>query len=231
MDAIAKAGHPVVRIDFKDKLDLGQAFFRWEIATATAGSLLGINPFNQPDVEASKVATRQLMSEYEAKGSLPAETPLAEGEGMKLFTDARNAAVLTGLAGGERSVTALLRAHLGQLQAGDYFALLAFLDMNDEHKALLQSIRWAVRDRSRVATCLEFGPRYLHSTGQVYKGGPNTGVFIQVTCDDANDLPVPGRRFTFGVVKAAQARGISTCWPDAEGVWCAFILGRMCRPV
>ena len=102
---------------------------------------------------------------------------------------------------------AILRAHLNRLGAGDYFALLAFIQMNDEHEPSLQEIRHAVRDKKRVATCLGFGPRFLHSTGQAYKGGPNSGVFLQVTCDDAADLPVPGQKYTFGVVKAAQARG------------------------
>jgi hypothetical protein len=101
----------------------------------------------------------------------------------------------------------LLRAHLNQLSAGDYFALLAFIQMNREHEDSLQAVRHAVRDRRRVATCLGFGPRFLHSTGQAYKGGPNSGVFLQITCDDAVDLPVPGQKYTFGIVKAAQARG------------------------
>jgi transaldolase/glucose-6-phosphate isomerase len=100
-----------------------------------------------------------------------------------------------------------LRAHVGQLGAGDYFALLAYIQMNDEHEGMLQAIRHNVRDHHRVATCLGFGPRFLHSTGQAYKGGPNSGVFLQITCDDAVDLPVPEQKYTFGVVKAAQARG------------------------
>ncbi len=94
-----------------------------------------------------------------------------------------------------------------RLKAGDYFALLAYVEMNDAHQELLQSIRHAIRNTHHVATCLGFGPRFLHSTGQAYKGGPNTGVFLQITCDDAHDLPVPGQKYTFGIVKAAQARG------------------------
>jgi hypothetical protein len=100
-----------------------------------------------------------------------------------------------------------LRAHLERLHPGDYFATLAYVEMNDAHEQLLQSMRHDVRDTKRSATCLGFGPRFLHSTGQAYKGGPNTGVFLQITCDDANDLPVPGQTYTFGIVKAAQARG------------------------
>jgi transaldolase / glucose-6-phosphate isomerase len=207
IDALRKAGQPVVRIDVADTYDVGQEFFRWEIATAVAGSVIGINPFDQPDVEAAKVVARQLTAEYEKSGKLPAETPFFEQDGIKLFTDDRNAQNLKRLAGADLSLPGLLRAHLSQLSAGDYFALLAFIEMNEEHEARLQKIRHAVRDRKQVATCLGFGPRFLHSTGQAYKGGPNTGVFLQVTCDDAVDLPVPGQKYTFGIVKAAQARG------------------------
>jgi len=205
--ALEQAGQPVVRISLGGVYDLGQEFFRWEIATAVAGSVIGINAFNQPDVEASKVATRNLTAEYEKTGSLPAEKPFFEQDGIKLFTDSKNADALTKAAGSEKSLTSYLRAHLNRLGAGDYFALLAFIQMNDEHEQSLQKIRHAVRDHKRAATCLGFGPRFLHSTGQAYKGGPNSGVFLQVTCDDAVDLPVPDQKYTFGVVKAAQARG------------------------
>ncbi|HKW77416.1 MAG TPA: bifunctional transaldolase/phosoglucose isomerase [Terriglobales bacterium] len=205
--ALRKAGQPVVTIDIADKYDLGQEFFRWEIATAVAGSIIGINPFDQPDVEASKVVTRQLTAEYEKSGSLPAENPFFEQDGIKIFADERNAQNLRKLAGANANLTGLLRAHLGQLGSGDYFALLAYVQMTSAHEDALQTIRHIVRDRKRVATCLGFGPRFLHSTGQAYKGGPNQGVFLQITCDDAVDLPVPGQKYTFGVVKAAQARG------------------------
>jgi transaldolase / glucose-6-phosphate isomerase len=205
--ALEQAGQAVVRISVDDIYDLGQEFFRWEIATAVAGSIIGINPFNQPDVEASKIVTRKLTEEYEQTGSLPAEKPVLEDSGIKLFTDSKNADALAKVPGSDSSLVAYLRAHLNRLTDRDYFALLAFVPMNDENEALLQEIRHAVRDKRRVATCLGFGPRFLHSTGQAYKGGPNTGVFLQVTCDDAADLPVPGQKYTFGVVKAAQARG------------------------
>jgi transaldolase/glucose-6-phosphate isomerase len=204
--ALEDAGQPVVRIDVTDVYNLGQEFFRWEIATAVAGSIIGINPFDQPDVEASKVATKKLTEEYEHSGSLPAETSIFAGEGIKLFADERNAKDLHATVK-DRSLSGYVKAHLDRLQAGDYFALLAYLEMNDANEAALQSARHAVRDRKRVATCLGFGPRFLHSTGQAYKGGPNTGVFLQITCDDAIDLPVPGQKYTFGIVKAAQARG------------------------
>ena len=126
---------------------------------------------------------------------------------MKLFTDEANARDLARARRVAPTAAAVIRAHLARLGAGDYFALLAYVDRNASHAAALETIRHHVRDRARVATCLGFGPRFLHSTGQAYKGGPNSGVFLQVTCDDAADLPVPGRRYTFGVVKAAQARG------------------------
>ncbi len=205
--AISHAGHPVVRIAVDDIYNLGQEFFRWEIATAVAGSVIGINPFNQPDVEASKVATRNLTSEYEKTGSLPAEDAIFDEDGIKLYTDSRNADSLRSAMGNERSLEAYLRAHLARTHSHDYFALLAYIEMNDAHEAELQKIRHAVRDKYKVATCLGFGPRFLHSTGQAYKGGPNSGVFLQVTCDDAADLPVPDQKYTFGIVKSAQARG------------------------
>ncbi len=205
--AIENAGHPVIRIAVADTYDLGQEFFRWEIATAVAGSIIGINAFNQPDVEASKIVTRDLTSAYEKTGSLPAESPVLEDSGVKLFTDPKNAEALAKSAGNDRTLVGYLRAHLNRIKAGDYFALLAYIQMNDAHESKLEEIRHALRDKKRVATCLGFGPRFLHSTGQAYKGGPNSGVFLQLTCDDAVDLPVPEQKYTFGIVKAAQARG------------------------
>jgi len=204
--ALEQAGQAVLRISLADVYDLGAEFFCWEIATAVAGSIIGINAFNQPDVEASKVATRNLTSEYEKTGSLPAEKPILEDQGIKLFTDEKNATDLTRTAA-DKSLGGYLKAHLNRLGAGDYFALLGFIQMNAEHEKSLQVIRHAVRDKKHVATCLGFGPRFLHSTGQAYKGGPNSGVFLQITCDDAVDVPVPEQKYTFGVVKAAQARG------------------------
>jgi glucose-6-phosphate isomerase len=205
--ALENAGHAVLRISMPDVYDLGAEFFRWEIATAVAGAIIGINAFNQPDVEASKIATRNLTSEYEKTGSLPAEEPVVEDDGLKLFTDEKNAADLARAAGGDKSLAGYLKAHLGRIGTGDYFAVLGFIQMNAEHERKLQTIRHAVRDKKHVATCLGFGPRFLHSTGQAYKGGPNSGVFLQVTCDDVVQVPVPQQKYTFGVVKAAQARG------------------------
>ena len=200
---LEKAGHPVVRITLPNIHSIGQEFFRWEIATAVAGSVIGINAFNQPDVEASKIETRKLTSEYEATGHLPAESPFFEAAGVKLFADEKNAAVL----GGGATLVDALKKHLARAGAGDYFAVLGYIPMDAQNEKVLQEFRHAVRDKKKLATCLGFGPRFLHSTGQAYKGGPNSGVFLQITCDDASDLPVPGQKYTFGVVKAAQARG------------------------
>ncbi len=201
--ALEKAGHPVVRITLPNIYNLGQEFFRWEIATAVAGSVIGINAFNQPDVEASKIETKKLTSQYEATGSLPPESPFFEDQGIKLFADERNAGALKGGA----KLADVLKTHLARAGAGDYFAVLGYITMNSANETTLQGIRHAVRDKKKVATVLGFGPRFLHSTGQAYKGGPNSGVFLQITCDDAKDLPVPGQKYTFGIVKAAQARG------------------------
>ena len=207
VEALANAGHAVVQIPVADACELGAEFFRWEIATAVAGSLIGINPFDQPDVEASKIATRRLTDEYEMTGSLPGETPLLDADGIKLFADDENRSSLSSAAGTDSSLVGYLRAHLNRLSAGDYLGLLAYIEMNETHEQTLQEIRRAVRDSKRVATCVGFGPRFLHSTGQAYKGGPNSGAFLQITCDEAADLAVPGQKYTFGVVKAAQARG------------------------
>lgn len=205
--ALESAGRPVVTIRVATKYDLAEEFVRWEIATAIAGSVLGINPFNQPDVEASKIATKLITSEYEKTGTLPAETPFFEGDGVKLFTDGANRDALSKAAGASPTLTGYLKAHLDRLGKGDYLGLLAYVPMTTANEEALQAARHRVRDRKKVATCLGFGPRFLHSTGQAYKGGPNSGVFLQVTCDDPFDVPVPGQKYTFGVVKAAQARG------------------------
>jgi len=204
--ALEKAGKPIIRIHVETTHDLAEEFVRWEIGTAIAGAVIGINPFNQPDVEASKIATKTLTSEYEKTGRLPSETPFFEGEGVKLFADPRNSEALK-TAVGAPSLTAYVKAHLDRLGAGDYLGLLAYVQMNAAHEEALQAARHRVRDRKCVATCLGFGPRFLHSTGQGYKGGPGSGVFLQVTCDDAKDVAVPGQKYTFGIVKSAQARG------------------------
>ena len=207
MTRLADAGHPVVELAVRDRLDIAAEFFRWEIATAVCGAVLGINPFDQPDVEASKVATRALTDAYESTGALPVETPLARTETMTLYADPRNTEALRAASGPDVGVGSLLSAHLSRLVPGDYFAVLAYVDRSQAHRRVLARLRHVVRDARGVATCVGFGPRFLHSTGQAFKGGPPTGVVLQVTCDDVPDLPIPGRGYTFGVVKAAQARG------------------------
>jgi transaldolase/glucose-6-phosphate isomerase len=174
------------------------------MATAVAGAILGIDPFDQPDVEAQKVKTRELTTGYEKSGALPPETPFLVADGIALFADASNAAALKS---GATSLSGVLKAHLRRAGAGDYVALLAYIDRNPAHSDALQRMRRMIRDHLRTATCLGFGPRFLHSTGQVYKGGPNSGVILQITCEDAADVAVPGQAYSFGVVKAAQARG------------------------
>jgi transaldolase/glucose-6-phosphate isomerase len=206
VEALERAHHPIVRIGLTSEYAIAQEFFRWEIATAVAGSVIGIHPFDQPDVEASKVATRALTTAYEQSGALPSETPLFAVDGVTLYADAKNARALT-TGGRPASLSRWLAAHLARAGRGDYVALLAYVNMTRANETALQATRHRIRDARRLATCLGFGPRFLHSTGQAYKGGPPTGVFLQVTCDDADDLPVPGQRYTFGVVKAAQARG------------------------
>jgi transaldolase/glucose-6-phosphate isomerase len=206
VETLVSSGRPVVRIDVADIYALAGEFFRWEIATAVAGAVMGINPFDQPDVEASKIETRKLTDDVEKTGRLPDETPVVADSSMRLFTDAFNAEVLAALAD-DASPAAWIRAQLERLSAGDYLALLAYVPMTGPHEEALTRMRAAVRDRRQVATCVGFGPRFLHSTGQAYKGGPNSGVFLQITCDDAADVAVPGARYSFGVVKAAQARG------------------------
>jgi transaldolase / glucose-6-phosphate isomerase len=180
-ERLERAGHPLVRIEWADRHSLGAEFFRWEFATAVAGAVLGLNPFDQPDVEAAKIVTRRLAEEYEKTGTLSDDEPPPQ------------ASAVTGL--------------LDRLRDGDYFAMLAFIEMNEPNQKALESIRAIVRDRRKVATTVGFGPRYLHSTGQAHKGGRNTGVFLVITCDDAEDLPVPGQRYSFGTIKRLQARG------------------------
>jgi transaldolase/glucose-6-phosphate isomerase len=204
--ALEAAGHPVVRIVMKSIDHIGQEFFRFEMATAVAGAVLGINPFNQPDVEAAKIKTRELTAAFEKTGALPAEQPVVATAKADIYTDDANAAALR-KAGANGTLESWIKAHLSRPGSGDYFALLAYIARDGGSIDTLQKMRLAVRDVRHVATCAEFGPRFLHSTGQAYKGGPDSGVFLQITADDAKDLAVPGQKASFGIVKAAQARG------------------------
>src|SRR5258707_10827431 len=204
--ALEKAGHPVVRIVMKSIDHIGQEFFRFEMATAVAGAVLGINPFNQPDVEDAKIKTRELTAAFETSGTLPPEQPVMSSAEADIYTDDKNAAALR-KAGADGDLRSWLKAHLGRSGTDDYVALLAYIERDSAHIDALQQMRREVRDKRHVATCAEFGPRFLHSTGQAYKGGPDSGVFLQITSDDAKDLAVPGQKASFGVIKAAQARG------------------------
>jgi transaldolase/glucose-6-phosphate isomerase len=206
LTAIENAGHPVVRILVSDPMHIGQEFFRFEMATAVAGAVIGINPFDQPDVEAAKIKTRELTTAFEATGALPSESPVATDDTIEIYTDEKNAARLR-KAGATNGLASWLKAHFSQLHNDDYFALLAYLDRDDAHLETAHDLRMTVRDRHHVATCVGFGPRFLHSTGQAYKGGPNSGLFLQITANDAQDLDVPDHKASFGVIKAAQARG------------------------
>jgi transaldolase/glucose-6-phosphate isomerase len=205
--ALEAAGRPVARIAVAEAMDLGQEFFRWEIAIAVACAVIGVNAFNQPDVEASKVKARSLTDAYEKSGSFPAEAPFFQAGALSFFASKEHGAILARAADGRQDSASILAAHLGLLRLGDYFGLLAYIERSDDNRRRLQDIRRLVLERYGAATCLGFGPRFLHSTGQAYKGGPNSGVFLELTCDDPVDLDIPGRRLSFGVVKAAQALG------------------------
>ncbi len=204
---LTSARHPAVKIELDSIDDLGQEFFRWEFATAVAGAVMQINPFNQPDVESAKIEARKITDEYEKTGSLPDEKAFFESDGVSLFTSDEYAEKLKVAPGTDISLQDIIDAHLRNIVENDYFAILGYIEMNSETEKLLQAIREKILARTGVATCLGFGPRFLHSTGQAYKGGANNGVFLQITSDDAFDLAVPGQKYTFGVVKSAQARG------------------------
>ncbi len=194
--ALRAAGKPVVSIQLEDALDLGQEFFRWEIATATAGAILGINPFDQPNVQESKDNTNRLLASVEPQKRLPEESPTVVEGPLALY--ARET---------ERSAPDVLRQFFQQVHTGDYVALLAYLPEQPDIDHRLQMIRGLVRDRLRVATTVGYGPRYLHSTGQFHKGGPNTGLFLHITAEEPVDVAIPDRPYTFGLFKQAQALG------------------------
>jgi transaldolase/glucose-6-phosphate isomerase len=203
MAVLEKAGHPIVRIDVLDLINLGEEFFLWEMATAVAGALLGINAFDQPNVQESKDFTKALLDEFKRSGRLAEEEPLLAADGIRLYTDSANRQAF----GKVQSLDNALSAHVSRIKPGDYVAVNAFVDRSTANDRVLQAIRMKIRDKKKVATTVGYGPRFLHSTGQLHKGGPNSGVFLQITADDAEDLKIPGEPFTFGVLKAAQALG------------------------
>ncbi len=186
----------------EDPLDVGAEFVRWEVATAAAGIVLGIDPFDQPNVQESKDATKELLDAYRSRGSLPQPAPLVSEPGIAVSADAGP------LGDTPVTVDGAVRQLLDLLQPGrDYFAILAYLPPDPDVAERLQRIRQRVRQTHGVATTLGFGPRFLHSTGQLHKGGPDTGVFLQLTAEPAKDLPIPGWPESFGILIAAQALG------------------------
>jgi transaldolase/glucose-6-phosphate isomerase len=205
--ALEEAGQPVARVTLAHPGSLGQEFVRWEIATAIAGAVLNIHPFDQPDVEFSKIKTKDLTTAYEQTGELTPESPILEQDGIALYADEANAAAIVAGAGGVHTLKAYLKAHLDRAGPGDYLALLAYIDRDHGNIAALQGLRARLLRHAKLATVLGFGPRFLHSTGQAYKGGPATGVFTQITHQIGGDLTVPGKKYSFGVVVAAQAAG------------------------
>lgn len=201
--ALVAAGHPVIRRVLNDALDLGEEFYVWEMATAIAGAVLGINPFDQPNVQESKDYTKALLDEFKQNGKLSEQLLAAEGTGLKVYADAATIEAL----GAGQSAEAFITAHLKRTSLGDYVALLAYVQEAARHETTLQAIRVQLRNALRVATTTGYGPRFLHSTGQLHKGGADNGVFIQLTADDQPDVPLPGELFSFGVLKQAQALG------------------------
>ena len=194
LEALRDAGHPVLEHEMADVLDLGGEFLRWEIAVAAAGHVLGIDAFDQPNVQESKDITKGLLGEYAATGELPAEPPADDGRRVVYPV-------------GDEDLPAALREFLAQAAAGDYVALQAYVAPGQAVWDQLQAVRLQLRDGLRVATTLGFGPRYLHSTGQMHKGGPNTGLFLQLLGHDPDDVEIPGQPYSFGTLKRAQARG------------------------
>ena len=202
LDALTAAGHPAAYRQLTDLYDLGAEFFLWEFATACAGWRLGINPFDQPNVQESKDATKELLSTFVNQGSLPEQTPLVAENGLTIFAEGHTREALPAT-----SVSDALRAHLATVKQGDYIALLNYIEETPAIEARLQEIRTLLRDTTKCATTTGYGPRFLHSTGQMHKGGPDTGVFFQITAKDAHDFPVPGESYSFSILKQAQALG------------------------
>jgi transaldolase/glucose-6-phosphate isomerase len=193
---LEKAGHPVVRLQLKDRLDLGAEFLRWEIATATAGALLGINAFDQPNVQESKDNTRRLLDAFEARGHLEQEQPSCRDALLEVTAYEPSA-----------DPSQALRRFFSAVRPGSYIALMAYLPEEPAIQTALQALRIKLRDAHRTATTLGFGPRFLHSTGQYHKGGPANGLFVQFTADPGVEAPIPGKPYGFGVLWQAQALG------------------------
>jgi glucose-6-phosphate isomerase len=199
------AGHPVITTSTADAYALGREFLRWEIATAVLGAVLRINPFDEPNVQESKDNTRQVLEEYALAGELPRSDPAVAEDGLALYMDGATGAVLRNSGGS--TVAGLVAALVGRAQPPQYVAIMAYIRRSEEHDRLLTELRKAVRDATRAATTVGYGPRFLHSTGQLHKGGPPTGIFLQITCEDEVDIDIPGSKFGFSVLKQAEALG------------------------
>jgi glucose-6-phosphate isomerase len=197
------AGNPVVRLNMASKIDLGAEFFRWEMAVATAGHFLEVNVFDQPNVQESKDNTKRLLAVYEQEGKLPEQAAILESDGIAMYGNEEQLA----RAGSQGTFGSALRAFFSTVRQGDYVAMMAYMPSMGEHEELFQDARVAIRDTLKVATTFGYGPRFLHSTGQLHKGGPNTGVFLQITCDPRRDLPIPGQNYTFGTLIRSQSMG------------------------
>jgi transaldolase/glucose-6-phosphate isomerase len=207
VQALEAAGHPVITTTTDDAYALGREFLRWEIATAVLGAVLRINPFDEPNVQESKDNTRQVLEEYARAGDrdLPRSDPAASDDGLALYMDGTTGAMLRD--GGDGSVPGLVAALVGRAQPTQYVAIMAYIRRSEEHDRLLTELRKAVRDATRTATTVGYGPRFLHSTGQLHKGGPPTGIFLQITCEDDVDIDIPGSKLGFSVLKQSQALG------------------------
>lgn len=202
--ALETAGHPVLRHVLNDTLDLGEEFLLWEFATAVAAALLAVDPFDQPNVQESKDNTKRLLGEYVQNGSLAQQKLIIAEESIRVFGDEATRDLLRR---GGSSMQEIITAHLSRIKPGDYFAVTQYIEELNNYESLLQQVRIAVRDEKKVATTSGYGPRFLHSTGQLHKGGPDSGVFLQITSEDINDIEIPAEKFTFAVLKQAQALG------------------------
>jgi hypothetical protein len=209
--ALGEAGHPTITMTYEDAYDLGGLMFLWEMATAVAGHVLGIQPFDQPNVESAKIRSREVVAAFQRDGRLPVEKPVVEGDGLAVF------GALTA-----SSVTDAINQFVEQTRYGDYIAIQAYLTPSPKHDHLLGQIRLALRTRFRAATTVGYGPRFLHSTGQLHKGGRGNGLFIQITCDEKDDIPIPDQAgiaqssLSFGALKLSQALGDAEALHDAE---------------
>lgn len=199
INTLKEKGFPVISIELNDKLDLGAEYYRWEIATAIAGKMIGINPFDEPNVAEGKKNTNDLLQQWQSTGSFNIKKPSWKNDAITIYGNTHAAA--------SSSLKEFIQSFIGQAKSNDYIALLAYLEETDIRTALLQSERMQLRDTLKIATTIGYGPRYLHSTGQLHKGGPDTGLYIIITADDAKDIDIPGEAFSFGILHQAQSLG------------------------